>query len=254
MNRGKINVAIVGLGFGAEFIPIYQNHPNTTMYAICQRSKDKLAQVGEKYRVEKRFSRFEELIQDSNVDAVHINSPIHLHAPQSIAALKAGKHVACTVPAATTAGDCRQIVNAANAAGRNYMMMETAIYTREFLYVRELRDTGKLGRIQFMRGCHQQEMAGWPGYWEGLPPMHYATHAVSPCLALVRGEDEYVACFCSGRIEDRLIAKYGSPFAVESALFKIRNQQLAFEVTRSLFETARQYIESLDVYGDKIAF
>ena len=44
------------------------------------------------------------------MDAVHINSPIHLHAPQSIAALKAGKHVACTVPAATTVEECRQIV------------------------------------------------------------------------------------------------------------------------------------------------
>jgi predicted dehydrogenase len=254
MSQQKLNVAIVGLGFGKEFIPIYQNHPNTNMYAICQRSKDKLAEVGDQYKVAKRYDSFEELIQDPKVDAVHINSPIHLHAPQSIAALKAGKHVACTVPAATTTKDCQDIVNAANAAGKNYMMMETAIYTREFLYVRELRDTGRLGRIQFMRGAHQQEMAGWPGYWEGLPPMHYATHAVSPCLALVRGEAEHVACFGSGRIEDKLIAKYGSPFAVESALFKVRNQQLAFEVTRSLFETARQYIESLDVYGDKLAF
>jgi predicted dehydrogenase len=254
MSQQKLNVAIVGLGFGKEFIPIYQHHPNTNMYAICQRSKDKLAEVGDQYKVATRYDDFEELIQDPNVDAVHINSPIHLHAPQSVAALKAGKHVACTVPAATTASDCQKIVDAANAAHKNYMMMETAIYTREFLYVRELRDTGRLGRIQFMRGCHQQEMAGWPGYWEGLPPMHYATHAVSPCLALVRGEAEHVACFGSGRIEDKLIAKYGSPFAVESALFKVRNQQLAFEVTRSLFETARQYIESLDVYGDKLAF
>jgi len=254
MSQQKLNIAIVGLGFGKEFIPIYQHHPNTNMYAICQRSKDKLAEVGDQYKVAKRYDSFEELIQDPNVDAVHINSPIHLHAPQSVQALQAGKHVACTVPAATTVEDCQAIVNAANAAKKNYMMMETAIYTREFLYVRELRDTGQLGRIQFMRGCHQQEMAGWPGYWEGLPPMHYATHAVSPCLALVRGEAEHVACFGSGRIEDKLIAKYGSPFAVESALFKVRNQQLAFEVTRSLFETARQYIESLDVYGDKTAF
>ena len=254
MSREKINVAIVGLGFGKEFIPIYQDHPNTNMYAICQRTKQKLEEVGGQYKVSKRYENFEELIQDPNVDAVHINSPIHLHAPQSIAALKAGKHVACTVPAATSVEDCRAIVNAANAARKNYMMMETAIYTREFLYVRELRDSGRLGRIQFMRGAHQQEMAGWPGYWEGLPPMHYATHAVSPCLALVRGEAEYVSCFGSGRIEDRLIAKYGSPFAVESALFKVRNQQLAFEVTRSLFETARQYVESFDVYGDKVAF
>jgi predicted dehydrogenase len=254
VTRDKINVAIVGLGFGKEFIPIYQHHPNTNMYAICQRTKEKLDEVGNQFGVQKRYSSFEELIQDPNVDAVHINSPIHLHAPQSIAALRAGKHAACTVPAATTVDECREIVDAANAARKIYMMMETAIYTREFLFIRELRDTGKLGRIQFMRGCHQQEMAGWPGYWEGLPPMHYATHAVSPCLALVRGEAEHVACFGSGRIEDRLIAKYGSPFAVESALFKVRNQQLAFEVTRSLFETARQYIESFDVYGDKVSF
>jgi len=254
VSQEKMNVAIVGLGFGKEFIPIYQNHPNTTMYAICQRTKEKLDEVGGQYKVSKRYENFEELIQDPDVDAVHINSPIHLHAPQSIAALKAGKHVACTVPAATSVEDCRAIVNAADAARKNYMMMETAIYTREFLYVRELRDSGRLGRIQFMRGAHQQEMAGWPGYWEGLPPMHYATHAVSPCLALVRGEAEYVACVGSGRIEDRLIAKYGSPFAVESALFKVRNQSLAFEVTRSLFETARQYVESFDVYGDKVAF
>jgi predicted dehydrogenase len=254
MSQDKLNVAIVGLGFGKEFIPIYQNHPQTNMYAICQRTKEKLNEVGDQYKVSKRYESFEKLIEDLDVDAVHINSPIHLHAPQSIAALKAGKHVACTVPAATTVDDCRAIVNAAAAAGKNYMMMETAIYTREFLFVRELRDSGRLGRIQFMRGSHQQEMAGWPGYWEGLPPMHYATHAVSPCLALVRGEAEFVSCFGSGRIEDRLIAKYGSPFAVESALFKVRNQQLAFEVTRSLFETARQYRESFDVYGDKVAF
>ncbi len=254
MSEQRVNIAIVGLGFGKEFIPIYQHHPNTNMYAICQRTRQKLDEVGNQFGVSKRYASFEDLLNDPQVDAVHINSPIHLHAPQSIAALKAGKHVACTVPAATSVDECREIVNAANAAKKNYMMMETAIYTREFLHIRQMRDEGRLGRIQFMRGCHQQEMAGWPGYWEGLPPMHYATHAVSPCLALVKGEAECVSCFGSGRIADRLIAKYGSPFAVESALFKVRAQQLAFEVTRSLFETARQYIESFDVYGDKMTY
>src|SRR5882757_9276816 len=158
MSRDKINIGIVGLGFGKEFIPIYQNHPNTNMYAICQRRREKLDEVGEQYRVGKRYERFEDLIRDPSVDAVHINSPIHLHAPQSIAALKAGKHVACTVPAATTVEDCRKIAVAATASGRNYMMMETATYTREFLFVRELRDSGKLGRIQFLRGSHVQNM------------------------------------------------------------------------------------------------
>ena len=251
---GKINVAIVGLGFGKEFIPIYQQHPLSNMYAICQRTQSRLDEIGEQFGVHQRYSDFEALLGDPEVDAVHINSPIHLHAPQSIAALRAGKHVACTVPAATTTEECGAIVQAAQSSGKNYMMMETSIYTREFLFIREMRDCGKLGRIQFMRGCHQQEMAGWPGYWEGLPPMHYATHAVSPCLALVKGEAEYVSCFGSGSIAKNLAEKYGSPFAVESALFKVRGQQLAFEVTRSLFETARQYIESFDVYAEKQSF
>ncbi|NWG17477.1 MAG: Gfo/Idh/MocA family oxidoreductase, partial [Chloroflexi bacterium] len=179
----KINVAIVGLGFGAEFIPIYQAHPHANMYAICQRTKSRLDEVGDAFGVEKRYTDFEELIADPNVDAVHINSPIHLHAPQSIAALKAGKHVASTVPMATTVEECRQIVEAQQASGKKYMMAETVIYSREFLYVKELYTTGKLGRIQYLRATHQQEMLGWPGYWEGLPPMHYATHVVSPCLA-----------------------------------------------------------------------
>src|SRR5437899_9717530 len=156
MSERKLNIAIVGLGFGAEFIPIYQRHPGANMYAICQRTKEKLDQIGNAFGIEKRYANFAELIQDQKVDVVHVNSPIHLHAPQSIAALKAGKHVACTVPAATTVAECRAIVNAANAARKNYMMMETDIYTREFLYVRELRDSGRLGRIQLMRVAHQQ--------------------------------------------------------------------------------------------------
>ncbi len=254
MTKNQLNIAIVGLGFGKEFIPIYQHHPHTTMYAICQRTQKTLDEVGETYGVSGRYTSFDELIADPAVDAVHINSPIHLHAQQSIAALRAGKHVACTVPAATTVDECREIVAAAEASGKNYMMMETAIYTREFLYARALRDSGRLGRIQFMRGSHQQEMAGWPGYWEGLPPMHYATHAVSPCLAIVKGEADYVSCLGSGRIAENLANKYGSPFAVETAHFQVRSQPLAFEVTRSLFETARQYIESFDVYGEHASF
>src|SRR5690348_3343751 len=97
-----VRIAIVGLGFGAEFIPIYQAHPNAEMYAICQRNRDKLNQVGEQFGVAKRYTSFDELIADPNVDAIHINSPIPDHAWMSIKALNAGKHVACTVPMGTS--------------------------------------------------------------------------------------------------------------------------------------------------------
>src|SRR5213076_249422 len=98
MSQRKINVAIVGLGFGAEFIPIYQRHPHANLYAICQRTRKKLDAIGDAFGVEKRDAEFNELIRDPDLDAVHINSPIPDHAWMSIAALQAGKDVACTVP------------------------------------------------------------------------------------------------------------------------------------------------------------
>jgi predicted dehydrogenase len=254
MSRKKFNVAIVGLGFGAEFIPIYQKHPLANMYAVCQRNKEKLNQVADAFKIGKRYADFEDLIKDPEVDLVHINTPIQSHASQSLAALRAGKHVACTVPMGTTVEECREIVKAVEETGKTYMMMETVVYSREFLFVKEMYEKGELGKIQFLRASHQQEMAGWPGYWEGLPPMHYATHCVGPVLALPKGEAEYVSCFGSGRIDEHLIEKYGSPFAIETCHIKLRNSDLSAEVTRSLFNTARQYRESFDVYGSKKSF
>lgn len=254
MGKNKINIAIIGLGFGAEFIPIYQRHPNANMYAVCQRNIEKLQEVADAFGIEHRYTDYDELLKDKNIDAVHINTPIQNHAEQAVKALRAGKHVACTVPMATTAEECRQIVEAVKETGLTYMMMETVVYSREFLFVKEMYEKGELGRLQFLRASHQQEMSGWPGYWEGLPPMHYATHCVGPVVALANADAEVVSCVGSGRIDEHLISKYNSPFAVESCHIKFRHSDLAAEVTRSLFNTARQYRESFDVYGSKKTF
>jgi predicted dehydrogenase len=251
MSAKKINIAIIGLGFGAEFIPIYQRHPNANMYAICQRNETKLNEVGDAYGIEKRYTDYDELLKDPAIDAVHINTPIPDHAIQSIKALKAGKHVACTVPMATTVDECRQIVELVKQTGLTYMMMETVVYAREFLFMKELYEKGELGKIQFLKASHQQDMDGWPNYWPGLPPMHYATHCVGPVLALTKGEAEYVSCFGSGTIREELQKHYNSPFAVESTHIKFRNADLSAHIYRSLFDTARQYRESFEVYGSK---
>jgi predicted dehydrogenase len=253
-NGPNIRVAIIGLGFGAEFIPIYQSYPGAEIAAICRRSQKDLDECGDRWKIAKRYTKFEDVLNDPEIDAVHINSPIGDHAPQSLAALKAGKHVACTVPMATSIEECGAIVKAQRASGKVYMMMETVVYSREYLFVKELYDKGELGRIQFLRGSHQQDMEGWPGYWEGLPPMHYATHCVSPCLALLGKHAEHVVCHGSGRIDEKLIPKYGSPFAIETATFKLRDSDVCAEVTRSLFATARQYRESFDAYGSTKSF
>ena len=250
----QINVAVIGLGFGMEFVPIYQCHPQANLYAICDSAEGRLKHIGDAFSVEKRYQHYEDVLADSNVDAVHINTPIHDHACMSIAGLMAGKHVACTVPAATTIDELEQIVAAQAASGKKYMMMETVIYSREFMFVRELYQSGKLGRIQYLRATHQQEMINWPRYWKGLPPMHYATHVVSPCLALTNSEAESVTCFGSGRIQESLIPKYGSPFAIETSHIVLRGSDLVAEIMRHLFNTARQYRESFDVYGSNMSF
>ncbi|MFM7318833.1 MAG: Gfo/Idh/MocA family protein [Isosphaeraceae bacterium] len=254
-----IRVAIIGLGFGAEFIPIYQNYPGAEMYAICRRDEKGLQETAEKYGIPAKYTDYNELLKDPNIDAVHINSPIPDHGWMSVAALKAGKHVACTVPMGTSVEECRAIVEAQRASGKVYMMMETVVYSREYLFVKELFEKGVLGRLQFLRGSHMQDMDGWPSYWPGLPPMWYATHCVSPCLAIVSepgkpGMAESVVCHGSGRISDDLVKHYGSPFAIESATFKIKGSDVVAEVTRSLFDTARQYRESFDAYGSKATF
>src|SRR5438128_4405210 len=151
MTKQKFNVAIIGLGFGSEFIPIYQRHPQANMYAICQRHPEKLKQIGDAFKVEKQYERYEDVLADPNVDFVHINSPIPDHAPMSIAALKAGKHVMCTVPMATSVDECKQIVELVKKTGLKYMMAETVVYAREFLYIKDLYKKGELGKIQFLQ-------------------------------------------------------------------------------------------------------
>jgi predicted dehydrogenase len=254
MLKNKLNVAIIGLGFGTQFIPIYQRHPCVNMYAICRRSQKELNEIGDIFGVDKRYNNYKDVLDDPIVDFVHINTPIPDHGSMSIAGLKAGKHVMCAVPMAISVEDCRKIVTLVQKTGLKYMMAETVIYSREFFFVRELYQKGELGRIQFIQATHHQDMENWPHYWLGLPPMYYATHCVSPCLALTYAEAEYVSCLGSGKIQEELILKYNSPFALETAHFKFRNSDISARIYRSLFDTARQYRESFDVYGSKKSF
>jgi len=250
----RARVGLIGLGFGSEFIPIYQAHPKAEMAAICQRTKRRLDEVGDRFGIATRYTDFREVLTDPNVDFVHINSPIPDHAPQTIAALKAGKHVMCTVPMATSLDEAREIVRLVRETGLKYMMAETVVYSREYLFIKELYDKGELGKIQYLQASHPQDMEGWPDYWKDMVPMHYATHVVSPLMAMVNGMAEYVSCFGSGTINDECARRSGSKFAVESCHIKIKNSDLAAHIWRFLWDTARQYRESIDVYGSKKSF
>jgi predicted dehydrogenase len=249
-----VNVAMIGLGFGAEFIPIYQNHPDARVLTICRRNESELNKIGDQFGIDRRSTNYDEVLADPDVDFVHINSPIPDHAWMSLKALDAGKHVMCTVPMATTIDECRQIVEKVKQTGLRYMMAETVVYSREFLFIKEMYDKGELGKIQHLAASHPQDMDGWPSYWKEMIPMHYATHVVSPCLGLVDGRAEYVSCFGSGTVRDDIAEKSGNKFAVESCHIKLKDSDLTAHIWRFLYDVARQYRESIDVYGTKKSF
>jgi len=250
---GRLRVAVAGLRFGAAFVPIYCHHPDVECAGIVDPDSDRLTQVGDMFDVTRRHTDLADALE-ADYDAIHLVTPIPQHADQTVAVLEANKHCACTVPMATSLDDIQAIIDAQRRTGRNYMMMETAVYTRQFLYARHLVASGRLGRIQFVRGAHYQDMEHWPDYWMGLPPMWYATHAVSPCLAITETRATSVHCFGSGAMRDELQARYHNSHPIETAIFQLDRPGLAMEITRSLFHTGRGYTESFNVYGEKMTF
>lgn len=254
---GKIRLAVVGLGFGAEFAPIYQQHPDVISVGLCDPDASKLAAVGDALMIPTthRFTRLEDVLARDDFDAVHLFTPVPMHIEHTLAVLRAGKHCACAVPMATALDDVRRIIAAERASGKHYMMMETAVYTREFLFVQDLVARGDLGTLTFLRGTYFQDLEGdYPGYWRAQPPMHYATHAIAPLLALAQTRAAKVCCFGSGRLRADIQQPGGNTFPLQTAIFQLLGTELAAEVTRSWFQTARAYTESFSVYGDTRGF
>ena len=249
----KLNVALVGLGFGGAFAGIYKEHPDVGELTLFDTSKEVLKKTADFIGGARLAESFDEILADPSIDAVHLVTPMPLHADQTVEVLEAGKHCACTVPMATSLKDIRRIVSAKRRSGKNYMMMETTLYTYQYFYAKAMKERGEFGKIQFMRGSHYQDMAGWPDYWMGLPPFWYGTHAIAPMIGMSGSRISRVNCFGSGTMAEWMVQRYGNPFPVETAIFEFENG-LKGEATRSLFETARVYQEGMHIFGSDKSF
>ena len=255
MPSKTLNIALVGLGFGGAFAKIYAAHPNVGELTLFDTDRVLLQKIADSIedREVKLADSFEAMLQDDSIDAIHLVTPIPLHEEQTVAVLNAGKHCACTVPMAISLDGIRRITEAVRASGKKYMMMETTLYTYQFLYAQDMLRNGEFGQIQFLRGSHYQDMANWPQYWMGLPPMYYGTHAIAPMVALAGARITKATGVGSGTMSPELHAQYGNPYPFESALFHFENG-LKGEATRSLFESARNYQEGMFVYGNDACF
>ena len=134
------------------------------------------------------------------------------------------------------------------------MFMETSVYTREYLYVKELYESGAMGKLQYMRCAHYQDMEGWPSYWDGFPPLAHPTHAIGPCFALAGQRPGSVFGRGSGKVRPELEKQYGCPFAFESALVALEDGETTVEMERFLYHVARGYSECFNIYGENKSF
>ena len=178
---------------------------------------------------------------------MHLLTPVALHADQVELILDSGRHCASAVPMATTLADCDRLIAAEERSGRNYMMMETAVYSREYFHARRLLDDGRLGRLSYFRGEHLQNLDGYPPYWLGYPPMHYVTHALSPALALAGARVDTVRCLGSSRLTPDHVGVGGEGYGTEAALFRLAPltpeapvaDDLVANITMSFFQLGR---------------
>ena len=250
----QVRIAVIGLRFGASFAAIYARHPDVAEVIVCDPDASRLHEAGDYIGATRRYADLDEVLAQPDIDAVHLLTPFLLHAEQSVRVLNAGKHCASAVCMGFALDELYQVLAAQKASGKNYMMMETVVYSREYLYVKDLFDRGELGDLTFLRGTYFQDVEGYPAYWKTVPPMHYATHAIAPLLALTGTRAKWVSCLGSWRLSPRLAPTAFIPFRLETGIFRLENTDAAAEVTRSWFETARPYVEAFSVYGSKRSF
>lgn len=251
MTSTGLVVAVVGLGFGEQFVPIYLSHPDVASVVLIEPDEGHRREVAERYAISTTYPDLDRALLDSTIDAVHILAPVPFHADMAVAALKAGRHCACAVPMATSLPDIERIIAAQEASGCNYMMMETSLYGREYLTIEEMHQNGDFGELTLYRGFHIQNLDGYPNYWKGYPPMHYLTHALSPILGLLDTTVSSVQARGAGKLTaERTTGHFDNPFPAEVGLFQLHGSDILVDITMSFFQTARSYIEGFSLYGE----
>ncbi len=159
-----LNWIVVGIGDIAtrRVIPAIQAEPRSRLYGLVTRDPRKAAP----YNV-RSFTTLDEALPDPAVHAVYVATPVFLHAPQTIQALRAGKHVLCEKPMAMNEAEARSMVKQAEEKG---LTLGVAYYRRSYpkvLRAKELLDAGAIGKpVLAELTCHEwRDEAGSPRSW-----------------------------------------------------------------------------------------
>jgi predicted dehydrogenase len=179
----KVNVAVVGLGFmGLTHLKAYQQIAHARIVAVCDAvrlpvngvlagvsgniSGSDAIDLGKDIKV---YQQLEDALADPAVELVDLCVPTPLHAPQSLAALPAGKHVICEKPLARTSAIAREIVSAAQSAKTFFMPAMCMRFWPGWAWLKELAAKGTYGNILAARFRRVSAPPGWSrdSYFKG---------------------------------------------------------------------------------------
>jgi len=166
-----VNWGILGCGWVARdyVAPGIINAPNARLLALSDPDRDAMQAVAALMSGTAASHDLDKFLQTPGLDAVYIATPNHLHRPLTEAAVRAGKHVLCEKPMATTAGDAEAMVYACRDAGVQYGTAFDQRFQARHRVLKELASSGALGTITAARVHY----ACWtPGDW--VPPTQAA--------------------------------------------------------------------------------
>jgi predicted dehydrogenase len=239
-----IRVGMCGVGVFAEcFIPLFKAHPDVENVVLCDLDAEKLRAKSEKFGIPDTSPSLDDLCA-RDVDAIAIITQHHLHGPQAVQALRAGKHVYSAVPSALTLGEMSELVTAVREAGRVYMVGETSYYYPCAMYCRERFRAGDFGDIVYGEGEYYHDFshgivdvfkwrhgAEWKRY-TSWPPLFYPTHSVSMVVSVTGAHVTHASALgCEDRDPDRLFHQpdpvHDNHFSNETMLCRMSDGSMA---------------------------
>jgi predicted dehydrogenase len=188
VNMSKYKIAVLGLRMGHGWARAAHNIPETELTMVYDKY------FVENDRIDHDFYRTcgcviaesEEEVYNSDVDIVVVASPDHIHAEQSIKALKAGKHVICEKPLAPTVADCRQIIDAVKETGKFFMTGQVCRFAPGFRTAKHLIEEGRIGDIVYVESEYAHDYSKAEGYkgWRNDPAIKREGFIGGGCHAL----------------------------------------------------------------------
>ena len=153
-NYNNIKIGIVGLGLVAEpNLKGYRSHPNAEVVAVCDVDISEAKKFSKKHDIANVYSSYEEML-NSDIDVVNIATPTHLHAPMTMQALNAEKHVHCEKPFCRYPSEGERAIKEANKQKLKIFVGETYLFISSHIKAKKLIDDGMIGTPLQIRMRH----------------------------------------------------------------------------------------------------